>query len=204
MPGPTQPVPVKPTVPVSAPKPPVVAAPVAPKPVTATITPVVTAVSGIAKPTVVAAPIAPVVPVALATVVEPDPTDDGNIFVLGVSIHHLEPLPPPASVPAVAGRRVVSFGTPATAPGGFVNVVIDPATTLGDIAPINVWAAFVPLALVPPTPTVEFFFDPANVYGSAPGSAADAYGNLSLQIAGVKPSLDVYLCQLILEYPKGS
>ena len=129
-----------------------------------------------------------------------------SIFVLGPSLDNvIEPFPAtvPVTAPA-AGKRQIGFdpATP-TSPGGIVNLILQPPLDPDDVLPINVYAFFVqPIESVPAIGdrTPNFFFKSGAASGSIHVGAADADGKLVVAVAGVKPSLQPYFVQTILEF----
>jgi hypothetical protein len=128
-----------------------------------------------------------------------------SVFVLGPSLDNvIEPVPIEPTVAAVPGRREISFNDPATTPGGIVRLKILPPLHPDDVLPINVYAFFVqPVATVPPPEirTPEWFFSSGAPSGSIHVTAADENGAFAINVAGVKPSLDPYFVQTVIEYP---
>jgi hypothetical protein len=126
-------------------------------------------------------------------------------FVLGPSMEAYEPMPGTTpTVAPVAGRRGIKFHpTTPTQPGGIVNVQHLPATAPTDVLPTNVYAYFVqPISSVPPaeTRTADWFMKSGAPSGSRRSVEADPSGNLSITVPNVKPSLQPYHVQTILEY----
>lgn len=130
-----------------------------------------------------------------------------TVMVLGPFLDGvIEPFPDASvAVPAVAGQRQISFRTPATTPGGIVNLQILPPVTPQDIIPLNIYAFFVtPVASVPAPAdrTPGWFFKSGAPNGSIhAGSADPTTGAFQVVVAGVKPSLDPYFVQTVLEFP---
>lgn len=126
-------------------------------------------------------------------------------FLLGPSLDNvIEPGLSGVAVAQVAGLRSVLFDTVPTKPGGQVFVRLQPPLNPGDVMPVNVYAFFVqPVSSVPALAdrTTDFFFKSGAPSQSIHSGAADATGLISLTVAGVKPSLNPYFVQIILEYP---
>lgn len=127
-----------------------------------------------------------------------------SIFILGPSLSSVfEPMPDAPTPVALPGRRQVSFRDPATTPGGNVNLQVLPPVAPEDVLPINVYAFFVqPISSVPDaeTRTPEWFFASGAASGSIHIGAADANGAFTVTAQGVKPSLDAYFVQIVLEF----
>jgi hypothetical protein len=129
-----------------------------------------------------------------------------SVMVLGPSLDKvIEPLPDVSpSVAAAPGRRQIAFNDPPTDPGGVVRLKIMPPLHPEDVLPINVYAFFVqPVASVPPQEqrTPDWFFKSGSPSGSIHVTAADENGEFEVVAAGVKPSLDPYFVQTVLEFP---
>ena len=91
-------------------------------------------------------------------------------------------------------------------PGGTVNLVLQPPLHADDVLPINVYAFFYqPVESVPALAdrTADFFFKSGAPSGSIHIGAADADGNLVISVPGVKPSLQPYFVQTVLEFVGG-
>ena len=136
-----------------------------------------------------------------------EPTVPKSIFVLGPSLDAVyEPFPVPVepALPGVPHRRELSFQDAATSPGGIVNHQLLPPAYDDDVIPINAYAFFVPKAtraLAGEGPlTPDFFFKSGAPVGSVHLGAADQSGSFSIAVPGVKPSLDPYLVQIVLEF----
>ena len=129
-----------------------------------------------------------------------------SIFVLGPSLSNvIEPIPVVTPVaPIVPGRRTIAFHpTTPTTPGGNVHLQVQPPLTPSDVLPVNVYAFFhQPVAAVPTGTDLvpDWFFKNALVNGSIHIGAADAEGNLTVTVTGVKPSLQPYHVQTVLEF----
>ncbi|SIO37539.1 hypothetical protein SAMN05444166_4199 [Singulisphaera sp. GP187] len=128
-----------------------------------------------------------------------------SVFVLGPYLTNVfEPFPVAIpDVPATPGRRQVVFGSPATEPGGTVNLVLLSPINPGDVPPTNVYAFYVqPADSVPAESerTHQWFFKSKAPSGSVHVNAADEDGKFAASVPGVKPSLDPYFVQLVLEY----
>ena len=109
---------------------------------------------------------------------------------------------PSVSPAVVPGKRGITFhpATP-TQPGGKVNVVL--GAKGADADPTNVYAFFVqPISLVPTgvSLTSDWFFKSGSPSGSAHISTADSSGGMQISVPGVKPSLNPYHVQTVLEY----
>lgn len=142
--------------------------------------------------------------------VEPVPesgvTPVASVFILGPSLGDvIEPFPVAAPTAVeTPGRRQISFDTPATIPGGRVQLQLLPPLAPGDVLPLNIYAFFVqPAASVPTdaTKTPDWFFKSGAPSGSIHAGAADtATGKFTITVAGVKPSLEPYHVQTVLEF----
>lgn len=134
------------------------------------------------------------------------PVPKPSIFILGPALSSVfEPMPIPIdpNAPGLPGRRQVSFRDPATTPGGNVNLQLLPPATPEDVLPINVYAFFVqPISSVPDAEarTPDWFFKSGAASGSIHIGAADANGAFTVTAQGVKPSLDPYFVQVVLEF----
>lgn len=134
------------------------------------------------------------------------PAAKPSIFVLGPSLDNvIEPVPVTVPTPApVAGKRQIGFHpTTPTTPGGNVNLVLQPPLHPDDVLPVNVYAFFhQPVESVPAAAdrTPDFFFKGGAASGSIHIGAADAAGNLAIAVPGVKPSLQPYFVQTVLEF----
>lgn len=124
-----------------------------------------------------------------------------SIFVLGPFIENVtEPFPLPV-VATAAGRRQLGLQVPPTTPGGNVHLVLLPPLDPGDVLPLNVYAFFVQLNdgdLIPTDP--DWYFKSGAPSGSIHIGAADADGRFTVAVTGVKPSLQPYFVQTILEF----
>lgn len=134
-----------------------------------------------------------------------------STFVLGPSLDGvIEPIP--ATVPdakvAAPGRRQVIFDAPPTSPGGNVHLLLEPPLNPGDVLPLNVYAFFCPPSSNVPPPaerTPAWFFEKSGApNGSIHVASADEDGKFTITVPGVKPSLEPYFVQTILEFPAGS
>lgn len=108
------------------------------------------------------------------------------------------------AVAQVAGLRSVKFHDTPTKPGGRVFVKLQPPLNPGDVMPVNVYAFFVqPAESVPAVAdrTTDWFFKSGAPSQSIHSGAADSDGLISLTVPGVKPSLQPYFVQIVLEYP---
>lgn len=126
-------------------------------------------------------------------------------FVLGPSTQHVEPEPPAVAPSVGKGRRSVSLHpTTPTSPGGNVHFKIDPAVDPADKIPLNVYAFFVqPLESIPTGAalTCDWFFKSGAPSHSVRGSSADpTTGEGVITVPGVKPSLQPYHVQTVLEF----
>jgi len=130
-----------------------------------------------------------------------------SIFILGPAIENVfERGSLGVAVVQVAGRRSVSFQDVPTKPGGNVFVKLNPPLNPGDVLPLNVYAFFVQPVSAVPAPaerTADWFLKSGAPSGSIHVGAADADGLMSINVTGVKPSLDPYFVQVILEYAGG-
>ena len=123
------------------------------------------------------------------------------MFVLGPHLDSV--IEPDRIAPPAPGQRTIEFRDPATSPGGVVHVTLLPRQE-GDAEPVNVYAFFVqPAGSVPPPAerTPEFFCRSGAPSGSIRGVESDADGLLDIRVPNVKPSLQPYFVQTILEYP---
>lgn len=134
-----------------------------------------------------------------------------SVFVLGPYLDNvIEPMPV-IQTPAVGvGYQAVAFDTPATEPGGVVHVVLQPKTNPSDLTPINIYCFFVqPVSAVPTdsSKTPQWFFTPPvgvvtfNSSSSMHTAGLAADGKMTITVPGLKPSLDPYYLQVILELP---
>jgi hypothetical protein len=128
-----------------------------------------------------------------------------SVFVLGPSLDDgIEPEPVAVpDAPAVPGRRQIVFDTPPTSPGGNVHLKLVPPAHPDDVLPINVYAFFVqPVASVPAPAdrTPDWFFKSGAPSSSIHIVAADEAGAFTIAVAGVKPSLQPYFVQTVLEF----
>ncbi len=128
-----------------------------------------------------------------------------KVFILGPHLDHvIEPEPVPIPSPLlVPGRRQVRFDAPPTTPGGNVHLVLEPPLHPEDKLPVNIYAFFVqPVESVPPPEqrTPEWFFKSGAPSGSIHVEAADEDGKFQVVVPGVKPSLQPYFVQTILEF----
>ena len=133
------------------------------------------------------------------------PMPKPSIFVLGPSIDNaIEPFPVVTpEAPQATGRREIAFDSQPTSPGGTVNLVLKPPLQPDDVLPINVYAFFFQPVESVPAPsdrTTDFFFKSGAPSGSIHIGAADADGKLNIKVSGVKPSLQPYFVQSILEF----
>ena len=132
-----------------------------------------------------------------------------SLFILGPSLDNvIEPVPVTDPTPAVQpGKRSIGFHpTTPTVPGGTVNLVLQPPLHPDDVLPINVYAFFhqpVESVPAPADRTPDFFFKSGAASGSIHIGAADAAGNLVVSVPGVKPSLQPYFVQTVLEFGGG-
>lgn len=134
------------------------------------------------------------------------PAAKPSVYVLGPSLDNvIEPVP--ATEPtttATPGKRQIGFHpTTPTTPGGNVHLVLQPPLNPGDVLPINIYAFFhQPVEAVPALAdrTPDWFFKSGAASGSIHIGAADSAGNLSVAVGGVKPSLQPYFVQTILEF----
>lgn len=125
-----------------------------------------------------------------------------SVFVLGPWVEATEPFPvtPP---PSLVGRKQVVFGKPATVPGGIVNVTVL-AGKETDVMPTNIYAFYAqPIADIPSEKdlTPDFFFKGGYPSGSMHTSGLPENGRLTIKVPNVRPSLDPYRVQLVLEFP---
>ena len=140
---------------------------------------------------------------------ETDVAAKPSIYVLGPSLDNvIEPVPIVDPTPiAQPGKRQIGFHpTTPTVPGGTVNLVLQPPLHSDDVLPINVYAFFhQPVESVPALAdrTADFFFKSGAPSGSIHIGAADADGNLVISVPGVKPSLQPYFVQTVLEFVGG-
>jgi hypothetical protein len=129
-----------------------------------------------------------------------------SVFILGPALDNvIEPVAVEPIVAAEQGRRQVSFRDPATAPGGNVNLQILPPLKPDDLVPINVYAFYVQPADSVPAPadrTPDWFFKSGAPSGSIHVGAADQDGAFTIAVSGVKPSLQPYFVQTVLEFSK--
>lgn len=152
----------------------------------------------------------------MSTESTPTPTPDAEVtpvppktvMILGPSLDNvIEPVTVPTVDPTATagpGRRQISFRDPATVPGGNVQLQVLPPLNPGDVLPLSVYAFFVqPVASVPAAAdrTPDWFFKSGSPSGSIHIGAADEAGSFSVAVAGVKPSLDPYFVQVVLEFP---
>lgn len=126
-----------------------------------------------------------------------------SVMVLGPSFgNHIEPVTP-APAPVVPGRRSYSFKAVPTSPGGNVHLSLDPAVAAADALPINVYAFFVqPVSSVPvgEANIPDWYFASGSPNSSIHTGATAADGSLDLTVPNVKPSLQPYHVQVVLEY----
>lgn len=130
-----------------------------------------------------------------------------SVFILGPSLENvIEPLTDSVvAVPKEIGRRQITFRDPATAPGGIVNLQVLPPLNPDDALPLNIYCFYVQPAESVPAPadrTPDWFFKSKSPSGSVHVGAADADGAFSITVAGVKPSLQPYFVQTVLEFSK--
>ena len=126
-------------------------------------------------------------------------------FVLGPSLEVFEPLPVAPAPVSPEGHRTVKFREPPTTPGGNVHIEFEPAVSPDDKMPVNIYAFFVqPLDSVPPleSRSPDWFFQSGAPNASIHSGAADGNGWLDFTVPGVKPSLQPFHCQIVLEFQK--
>lgn len=125
-----------------------------------------------------------------------------TVFILGPSLDNvIEPGTHTIGVVQVAGRRGVGFQSPPTRPGGVVLLKLSPPMNPGDVRPLNVYSFFVqPAESVPAAAdrTPDWFFKSGAPSGFTP-VAADTV-DFEVTVAGVKPSLQPYFVQTVLEF----
>jgi hypothetical protein len=144
-------------------------------------------------------PAAEVTPVPPPTVMILGPFLDGVIEPIPVAADPLAPVTP--------GRRQVVFAAPPTTPGGNVHLQVLPPLATTDKLPLSVYAFFVQPAESVPAPvdrTPDWFFKSGSPSGSIHIGIADANGNFTIPVTGVKPSLLPYFVQIVLEFPLSS
>jgi hypothetical protein len=127
-----------------------------------------------------------------------------TVMILGPSFdNHIEPSAPPTTTAPTPGRRQFIFDTPPTSPGGNVHLKLQPAASPSDAMPVNVYAFFVqPVESVPSADqrTADWFFKSGAPNSSIHAAAIAADGTLKLTVPGVKPSLQPYFVQTVLEF----
>lgn len=136
------------------------------------------------------------------TPIVPPPT----VFILGPSLDGvIEPIPVVAPTGMTfPGRRQVAFAAPPTTPGGNVHLTLLPPLLPTDKLPLSVYAFFVQPVETVPAPAdraPDWFFKSGAPSGSIHIGIADANGNFTIPVAGVKPSLLPYFVQVVLEFP---
>ena len=148
------------------------------------------------------------IPAIPVTTTLPEPTvPKPTVFILGPSLDNVfEPVPVTTEPtgPVVAGRRQVTFRSPATTPGGNVHLQVLPPLKPNDATPVNVYAVFVqPIASLPApeSRTPDWFFKSGAPSGSVPIGIADPVtGAFTIVVKGVTPSLQPFFVQTILEF----
>lgn len=130
----------------------------------------------------------------------------GSVMILGPSLDNvIEPVAVEPLKKAERGRRQISFRDPATTPGGIVNLQILPPLNPDDLIPINLYVFYVsPVSSVPPPAerTPEWFFKSGAPSGSIHVDAANPQGEITVAVPGVKPSLDPYFVQVVIEFSR--
>lgn len=128
-----------------------------------------------------------------------------TVMILGPSFgNHIEPVAPPTTTAPTPGRRTFEFQATPTSPGGNVHLKMQPAKTATDSTPVNIYAFFVqPVSKVPAAEqrTPDWFFKSGAPNSSIHGGAIAADGTVSLTVPGVKPSLEPYFVQTVMEHP---
>jgi hypothetical protein len=119
------------------------------------------------------------------------------MFVLGPFVANVvEPAPAPPPAP---GRRTISFGSPATEPGGKVHLVLNPGVD-GDKMPVNVYAVYADPAQVGADPTAktpEWFLQGGFPVGFSAITDPQT-GSFDVAVPNVAPG--VYHVQTVLEF----
>jgi hypothetical protein len=127
-----------------------------------------------------------------------------SVMVLGPSFaNHVEPVAPPTTTTQVPGRRSFKFQPTPTSPGGNVHLQIEPAANPTDSMPTNIYAFFVqPVSSVPATEqrTPDWFFKSGAPNSSVHSATIAADGTVTVKVPGVKPSLEPYFVQTVMEH----
>ena len=130
-----------------------------------------------------------------------------TVFVLGPCLDNvIESGSHTIGVVQVAGRRGVRFQDTPTRPGGNVLLGLAPPLNPGDVKPLNVYAFFVQPVESVPAPadrTPDWFFKSGAPHGFAPLNAGTVGegDTFTVTVPGVKPSLQPYFVQVVIEYP---
>jgi hypothetical protein len=127
-----------------------------------------------------------------------------SVFVLGPSLDSVyEPFPAAAPAPPTPGRRTIRFQPTPTSPGGRANLLVETAAAPSDQMPINIYVFFhQPISAVPEAAqrTADWFFKSGAPNSSIHVGAIGPDGLFSVAVPGVKPSLDPYFVQSVLEF----